>query len=177
MHFIRWLGGAERRAGFLFAQFTGGAGRWPSLRPPRQLDHATAHTGIPRSCHPFLTVRATTPVGRAWADSSGGRNTLKKGVAMKIQRRRSDRAGRAPLPSPGRPPVAGRDERRRFWAAIAATPRLAQVFKPYAHRTRARRRRRGSSDERSASYGVGADCHTGRSKFLNSRPLWRLRYL
>ena len=39
---------------------------------------------------------------------------------MKIQRRRSDRAGRAPLPSPGRPSVAGRDERRRFWAAIAA---------------------------------------------------------
>src|SRR6185437_7615201 len=39
---------------------------------------------------------------------------------MKIQRRRSDRAGRVPLPSPGRPPVAGRDERRRFWAAIAA---------------------------------------------------------
>jgi hypothetical protein len=24
------------------------------------------------------------------------------------------------VPSPGRPPVAGRDERRRFWAAIAA---------------------------------------------------------
>jgi hypothetical protein len=39
---------------------------------------------------------------------------------MKIQRRRSDRAGRAPLPSPGRTSVAGRDERRRFWAAIAA---------------------------------------------------------
>ena len=38
---------------------------------------------------------------------------------MKIQRRRSDRAGRAPLPSPGRPSVAGRDERRWFWAAIA----------------------------------------------------------
>ena len=30
VHFIRWLGGAERRAGFLFAQFAGGAGRWPS---------------------------------------------------------------------------------------------------------------------------------------------------
>jgi transposase-like protein len=35
------------------------------------------------------------------------------------KRRRSDRSGRAPLPSPGRPPVAGRDELRRFWAAIA----------------------------------------------------------
>ena len=35
------------------------------------------------------------------------------------RRRRSDRSGRAPLPSPGRPAVAGRDELRRFWAAIA----------------------------------------------------------
>ena len=39
---------------------------------------------------------------------------------MTRRRRRSDRSGRAPLVSPGRPPVAGRDERRRFWAAIAA---------------------------------------------------------
>ena len=39
---------------------------------------------------------------------------------MKIQRRRSDRAGRAPLPSPGRPPMAGRNERQKFWTAIAA---------------------------------------------------------
>src|SRR4051812_17716015 len=38
---------------------------------------------------------------------------------MSIQKRRSDRSRRAPLPSPSRPPVAGRDERRRFWAAIA----------------------------------------------------------
>src|SRR6476660_7575371 len=37
----------------------------------------------------------------------------------RLKRRRSDRSGRAPLPSPGRPPVAGRDELRRFWAAIA----------------------------------------------------------
>jgi IS30 family transposase len=39
---------------------------------------------------------------------------------MNIRTRRSDRSGRAPLPSPGRPSAAGRDERRRFWAAIAA---------------------------------------------------------
>ena len=39
---------------------------------------------------------------------------------MSIRKRRSDRSGRAPLSSPGRPPVASRDERRRFWAAIAA---------------------------------------------------------
>ena len=34
---------------------------------------------------------------------------------MTRRRRRSARSGRAPLFSPGRPVVAGRDERRRFW--------------------------------------------------------------
>src|SRR5215208_1914133 len=35
-------------------------------------------------------------------------------------KRRSDRSGRAPLPSLGRPPTTGRNELRRFWRAIAA---------------------------------------------------------
>ena len=39
---------------------------------------------------------------------------------MSKRKRNSDRAGRAPLWSPGRPPVAGRQERRRFWTGIAA---------------------------------------------------------
>ena len=39
---------------------------------------------------------------------------------MGIRKRRSDRSGRAPLPSPGRPPAAGRDEQSRFWLGIAA---------------------------------------------------------
>ena len=39
---------------------------------------------------------------------------------MTRRRRRSDRSGRAPMFLPGRPVVAGRDEQRRFWAAIAA---------------------------------------------------------
>ena len=40
---------------------------------------------------------------------------------MRVGRRRSDRALRAVLPgSPGRPGVAQRENRRRFWAAIAA---------------------------------------------------------
>ena len=39
---------------------------------------------------------------------------------MNIRKRRSDRSGRMRLFSPGRPSVAGREERRRFWAAIAA---------------------------------------------------------
>src|SRR5436305_452704 len=39
---------------------------------------------------------------------------------MGIRKRRSDRSGRVPLPSPGRPPVAGRAELQRFWSGIAA---------------------------------------------------------
>ena len=39
---------------------------------------------------------------------------------MNIRKRRSDRSGRVRLFSSGRPPVAGREARRRFWAAIAA---------------------------------------------------------
>jgi len=37
---------------------------------------------------------------------------------MRVQRRRSDRAGRAKMRSPGRPPVLHRSERRPFWRAI-----------------------------------------------------------
>ena len=45
---------------------------------------------------------------------------LDGGVAMSTRRRRSDRSGRGALRSPGRPAVARREDRRRFWAAIAA---------------------------------------------------------
>ena len=38
---------------------------------------------------------------------------------MKKRKRHSDRSGRVPLRSPGRPPATHREERRRFWAAIA----------------------------------------------------------
>ena len=38
---------------------------------------------------------------------------------MEKQRRRSDRCGRDLLRSPGRPPVAGREDCRHFWAQIA----------------------------------------------------------
>src|ERR687884_120539 len=45
---------------------------------------------------------------------------MPKGVAMRSGRRRSDRALRAVLQrSPGRPGLAQRENRRRFWAAIA----------------------------------------------------------
>ena len=39
---------------------------------------------------------------------------------MAVRKRRSDRSGRGALPSPGRPCVARREDRRQFWAAIAA---------------------------------------------------------
>ena len=67
---------------------------------------------------PASAERSVYLIETYWADSSGRRNTL-TGVAMNIRKRRSDRSGRVRLFSPGRP-VAGRDERRRFWAAIAA---------------------------------------------------------
>jgi hypothetical protein len=35
------------------------------------------------------------------------------------RRRRSDLAGRPAMRSPGRPPVARREDRQRFWKAIA----------------------------------------------------------
>src|SRR5215217_5131143 len=54
-----------------------------------------------------------------WADSVGRRNTGAEGGAM-AGKRRSDRALRAKSPSPGRPVVARREDRRRFWALIAA---------------------------------------------------------
>src|SRR3977135_3656960 len=40
-------------------------------------------------------------------------------VVQQGKRRRSDRALRARMQSPGRPPVARREDRQRFWAAIA----------------------------------------------------------
>ena len=44
---------------------------------------------------------------------------------MNRRKRRADRSGRKFLRSPGRPSVAGREERRLFWAAIAATAAAA----------------------------------------------------
>src|SRR3954471_18436467 len=52
--------------------------------------------------------------------SSGRRNTLREEVAMTVRKRRSDRSGRGALPSPGRPSVARREDRQRFWVLIAA---------------------------------------------------------
>ena len=54
-----------------------------------------------------------------WADQWSSQH-LDEGVAMGTRKRRSDWAGRGVLRSPGRPGVARREDRRRFWAAIAA---------------------------------------------------------
>src|SRR5918999_430872 len=55
-----------------------------------------------------------------WADSGGRRNARSRGVAMGARRgRRSDRAGRPAMRSPGRPPVGRLEHRQRFWVAIA----------------------------------------------------------
>src|SRR4029434_183466 len=55
-----------------------------------------------------------------WVDSGDRRNGPREGVAMGTRKRRSDRALRAVTRSPGRPGVARREDRRRFWASIAA---------------------------------------------------------
>src|SRR6266850_4982339 len=69
---------------------------------------------------PASARRSVYSIETYWADSNGRRNTPELEVAMSIRKRRSDRSGRAPLPSPGRPPVAGRNEQSRFWLGIAA---------------------------------------------------------
>src|SRR5215213_8539359 len=52
--------------------------------------------------------------------SSVRRKILREEVAMTSRKRRSDRSGRGALPSPGRPSVARREDRRQFWVLIAA---------------------------------------------------------
>src|SRR2546425_8498816 len=56
-----------------------------------------------------------------WADSTGPRNASWRRVAVgAVRRRAADRVGRPRMRSPGRPSVARREERQRFWRAIAA---------------------------------------------------------
>jgi hypothetical protein len=55
------------------------------------------------------------------ADSSGSRNASLGRVLMgAVRRRGADRAGWPRVRSPGRPSVGRREERQRFWRAIAA---------------------------------------------------------
>ena len=68
---------------------------------------------------------------------------------MAVRKRRSDRSGRGALPSPGRPFVARREDRRQFWAAIAA----------------------GRSSEDAA---VQAGLRKPKSRLANLRSAWKL---
>src|SRR5688500_7997926 len=94
------------------------AGRW---RITSRRDYASMPWSWPSSAaNPhggsFIIATAGSNLG-----SRGRRNALTEGIAMRAGKRRSDRALRAVLPrSPGRPGVAQRESRRRFWAAIAA---------------------------------------------------------
>ena len=64
--------------------------------------------------------RSVQPKDVNWAVSTGRRNTLLKEVVMTRRKREPERFGRAAMRSPGRPGVARREERSRFWALIAA---------------------------------------------------------
>ena len=90
-----------------------------AVTPPAPAPATAAATGQDEPN--ALMVRADKLVGATYkGDSSGRRNSLTQEIAMADRKRRSARSGRAPLVSLGRPPVAGREERRRFWAGIAA---------------------------------------------------------
>ena len=69
---------------------------------------------------PASASRSVYLIDRYWAVSTGRRNTLMKEVAMTTGKRRSSRSTGKALHSLGRPPVARREHRRVFWAAIAA---------------------------------------------------------
>ena len=88
----------------------------------------TAHASfvldaLEQALHDRRPVQGSRLVHHSDRGSQGGSKWVAAtpdGSAMSIRKRRSDRSGRVRLFSPGRPPVAGREERRRFWAAIAA---------------------------------------------------------
>ena len=87
-------------------------GRPVGAEEGRQFFNAQASWAV--SCGEYV-CRNTYNLG-----SSGRRNTLREEVAMASRKRRLDRSGRGALPSPGRPSVARREDRRQFWVLIAA---------------------------------------------------------
>ena len=93
------------------------AGAWPTTSGP---SWRATPCGWPSAAAAAAGADPPLRPRRCRADSSGRRNTSTEEVAMARRRRRSDRSGRGELRSPGRPGVARREDRRRFWAAIAA---------------------------------------------------------
>src|SRR3954447_25639815 len=101
----------------------------PAPAPRRPSDRASGRRAAPAAdpapgSSGYATATPSLPRSRRIQHSSGrikwSSQHLDGGVAMGTRKRRSDRAGRGVLRSPGRPGVARREDRRRFWAAIAA---------------------------------------------------------
>src|ERR1700738_1355273 len=91
------------------------AGRWRRICAPSSCWRHWRWRSV--SASPAMSSTTATRVARA--ESTGRRNTTGRNVAM-AGRRRSDRALRDKLRSPGRPGMARREDRLRFWALIAA---------------------------------------------------------
>ena len=102
---------------------------WPMVRSPTRR-WSPARSRWPSPSAGPARESFTTQTAAVRADSSGRRNARSRGVALGTpKRRRSDRAGRPLMRSPGRPPGWRREHRQRFWAAIArgATSEAAGV--------------------------------------------------
>src|SRR3954447_21142887 len=88
----------------------------PGAHAVLMLDQAGWHLSDKLVVPANITLLPLPPKGEIkWSSQH-----LDEGVAMGTRKRRSDGAGRGVLRSPGRPGVARREDRRRFWAAIAA---------------------------------------------------------
>ena len=88
----------------------------PPARSHRtRLGAQEGHSKATKLCQPDTAIRALhllicVGAGRVFRTPSS---------RSAIRKRRSLRSGRAPLPSPGRPSIAGRSELQRFWLGIA----------------------------------------------------------
>jgi len=98
----------------------GGSWAGASLEPPTPISCSTRGSRRSTRADRFeAAVRFTTAIGACNLESTGRRNGAMAEVSMNRGKRRSDRSGRRPLCSPGRPPVARRDQHASFWVAIA----------------------------------------------------------
>lgn len=88
-----------------------------TARPTSPLSTGSWSRRTPR---PGKSPRTAPTAHVYWVNSRGRRNTHQREVAMKPKRlRRSDRALRPPMSSPGRPPGWRREHRVRYWEAIS----------------------------------------------------------
>ena len=97
----------------------------------------SAHAAT-RPIEPSSSASATARTkasDRNWADSIGRRNTSSMEVLMGTmkERQREVQLYRGQITSPGRPTVAWREDRVRFWAAIAEEMGEWRVFERMRH--------------------------------------------